>query len=99
MKPREIVDKLNELLREEEDIGETVIDCVVDTREEEGLPPFTPEELLAAEAECDENGKKSDEIWSKINDLRFEYEWQTGKRPIYVDGCIPYFREPCRWED
>ena len=42
MKPNEIIDELNNLLRELEDVGETIIDCVIDAREDEGLPPMTP---------------------------------------------------------
>jgi len=98
MKPYEIINALNELLHELDDLGETVIDCVIDAREEDGLPPFTPEELSAAEAECDRNGQKSDEIWDKINELRYEYQEQTGESPVYVDSCIPYFRDAYRWE-
>ena len=98
MKPSEIIDKLNKLLRELDDVGETFIDVVVDARADDGLLPLSPEELASAQAECDANADRANKIDEEIDSLRIDYMTETGKYPVYVDTCISYFREPFRWE-
>ena len=98
MKPFEIIDKLNVLLREQQDLGETFIDVLIDSRDDEGLPPLTADELATAQAKCDANAERANEIDEEISALKIDYMTETGKWPVYVDACIPYYREPWRFE-
>lgn len=86
----EIIDALNECATEIEDAGEWIIDCVIDRREEEGLPPFTPEELAAAEAECSRVGETVSAIEGRISDLCLDYLCLTGKYPHYDEAINRY---------
>lgn len=90
MTEREIIDALNECAAEIEDAGEWIIDCVIDQREEDGLPPFTPEELAAAEAECGRVGETVSAIEDRISDLRIDYFALTGKYPHYNEATSRY---------
>lgn len=90
MTEQEIVDALNECAAEIEDAGEWIIDCVIDARADEGLPPFTPEELEAATAECDRIGNKVQEIENRMDDLRLQYFELCGKGPHYYDATNRY---------
>ena len=95
---QEIIEELNNLCAEEEDIGETFIDVVIDAREDEGLPPFTPDELAKAKKTCDENADKMIALESREHELQNEYFLLTGKYPVLTDGIIPRYREPFEWE-
>lgn len=86
----EIIDALNECAAEIEDAGDWIIDCVIDMREEDGLPPFTPEELKRAEAECDKNAEKVSAIEEKMDALREDYFGLTGKYPHYYEATNRY---------
>ena len=79
----EIIDELNELAFERENTGDYILAVVVDSREDEGLPPFTPEELDAARKECDENCDKVNAIEKAMDKLLEEYRSITGKSPHY----------------
>ena len=79
----EIIDELNELAFERENVGEHILAVVVDSREDEGLPPFTPEELDAARKECDANCDKVTAIEKAMDELCEEYRSITGKSPYY----------------
>ena len=69
-----IIGEMNDLCAEKEEIeGYCYIDCVIDDREDEGLPPFTPEELKAAEEECDRRLADVMAIEEKIDKLDDEY--------------------------
>lgn len=94
----QIINELNDLLRELDDVGETIIDCIVDCRADEGLPPLTPEEYAAAEAECDANAERAEAIWDSIHALQGEYYELVGEYPIYIDSAIPSYREHFSWE-
>ena len=94
---QEIIDRLNELESARNDVGEYIIECVMDTREDEGLPPFTPEELKEAEEECDRNADILQRIEDEQHGLMEEYFLLTGKSPVRTDGIIPYYREPFPW--
>lgn len=94
----QIINELNDLLRELDDVGETIIDCVVDSREDNDLPPLTPEEYSAAAAECAANAEKAEAIWDRIHGLQDEYDNLVGEYPIYCDGAIPSFRDRFSWE-
>lgn len=87
----EIVEEMNDLLREQDDIGEYFLDVVIDSRADEGLPPLTPEELAAAEKECDENLRRDNEIEAKLDDLRDKYFELTGHYPFRRNGIIPQY--------
>lgn len=93
MKPNEIIDEMNDLLRELEDVGETIIDCVIDAREDEGLPPMTPEEYALAVEECDRNAEKANAIDQRISDLRIDYKTETGEWPHYIDFPISRYSQ------
>ena len=86
----EIIDRLNELAAEIEDLGDYIIDCVVDQREDEGLPPFTPEEYAEAAAECDRKADIVTAIEAQMDDLREDYYLLTGKLPHYYDATNRY---------
>lgn len=94
---QEIIGELNELSAEYDDIGETFIECVIDMREDEGLPPFTEEELSFAQALCDENAEKANHIDNKMAELMTEYFIITGKYPVSYGFPLRY-REPFSWE-
>ena len=96
MNAQQIIDRLNEISAELDDVGESIIDCVVDTRADDGLPPFTPEELAEAEAECNRNAETEVALWTENHCLQEDYFLLTGKYPrLYGDR----FREPFAWED
>ena len=95
---QEIIEQLNELCREYDDIGETFIDVVIDAREDEGLPPLTPKELVEVQKRCDENADKAIAVESKIHELQNEYFILTGKYPVMAGDMIRSFREPFSWE-
>lgn len=99
MSKSEIIDELNCLCRELDAVDCDIIEAVVDAREDEGLPPFTPEEYAEAEKQCDENGQLKESLWDKIHALCNEYNIMTGKWPVYKDGIIAGYREPYMWED
>ena len=90
MTEREIIDALNECAADKEDAGEWIIDCVIDQREEDGLPPFTPEELATAEAECDRIADIVIAISEKMESLRLDYILLTGKDPHYNEATNRY---------
>ena len=70
----EIIDEMNDLCADSEEIERyCYIDCIIDDREDEGLPPFTPEELKAAEEECDRRLAEVMAIEEKIDKLDYEY--------------------------
>lgn len=79
----EIIDALNECASEIEDAGEWNIEVVTDALEDEGLPPFTPEELAAATEECDRIFDKVKSISDRMDELQAEYRSITGKSPHY----------------
>ena len=90
MTEREIIDALNECAAEIEDAGEWIIDCVIDQREDDGLPPFTPEELAEAQAECDRVSEKVTALYDRIQELIGEYHILTGKIPYYYEATNRY---------
>lgn len=87
---RDIIDELNELCAEKENAGEYIIDCVVDQRADDGLPPFTPEELAAAEAECGRVLSVVKAIVEKIDALREKYYELDGKYPYFYEAIDRY---------
>jgi hypothetical protein len=89
-KAAEIIDRLNELAAEKEDLGYYIIECVVDQREDEGLPPFTPEELAEAAAECDRKADIVTAIEAQMDDLQEDYYLLTGKFPHYYEATNRY---------
>ena len=82
MKSHEIIKKLNELFTEKEEVGETEIECLIDYRTENGLPPFTPEELAEAEKTCKENRQRGEELINAMEDLCYKYHDLTGNWPV-----------------
>ena len=79
----EIIDELNDIERDIEYAGEYIIDVVIDMREDEGLPPFSPEELAAATAECDRIGDKVQALEDRQRELMQEY--------FDLVGCAPHY--------
>lgn len=81
----EIVRELNELREETANFdAPTFIDVVIDTREEQGLPPLTEEQLEALRAECDANADKLNDMEARMEDLKTEYLVLTGKYPTWT---------------
>ena len=74
---------INTSTAERENVGEHILAVVVDSREDEGLTPFTPEELDAVRKKCDENCDKVTAIEKAMDDLCEEYRSITGKSPHY----------------
>lgn len=90
MNERDIINALNECACEIENAGEYIIDCVIDQREADGIPPFTPGELDEAKAECDRIGEKVAAIEKKMQDLKTDYFMLTGKYPHYFEATNRY---------
>ena len=86
----EIIDALNECAAEIEDAGEYILECVIDIREDDGLPPFTPEELETAKADCDRIAEKVTALEAKMDDLRRQYFALEGKAPHYYEATNRY---------
>lgn len=86
-----IIDKLNQCAAEIEDAGETFIECVIDARADEGLPPFTAEELATAKAECDRNADTVTDLEAEMDSLRLDYFGITGSWPHYSDFTNRYY--------
>ena len=92
-----IIDDLNECAAEMEDAGEWNIECVIDQRADEGLPPFTPEELAKARADCDRVADIVQNLEQKMDDLLSAYYDIAGRPPYYSEIVNRYsidFR-PC----
>ena len=85
-----IIDELNQCRADMEDVGETFIDLVIDEREDEGLPPFTPVELEEAKRKCDEAADAANALDNRMEELREEYFDMTGKYPHYCSGIDRY---------
>lgn len=84
-------ERINDILRELEllsqefdELGPTFIRVVVDSREDDGLPPFTPEELAAAKAECDRNADEANRIEQRMDELQEEFFAITGRYPRWL---------------
>lgn len=86
----EIIDDMNDVLADIEDAGETFIDVLVDAREDEGLPPYTPEQIDILQKQCDENADKVTALEHRLDDLRYEYLDAFGKFPHYIAGWNRY---------
>lgn len=86
----EIIDALNECAAEIEDAGEYILECVIDIREDDGLPPFTPEELEHAKADCDRIAAKVTALEAKMDDLLRQYYALEGKSPHYYEATNRY---------
>ena len=87
---QEILDAMNDLEAELEDLGPTFIDLVIDSREDDGLPPLTPEELASAQSECDANADRATAIESAIDDLRLNFFELVGKFPHWSETVRRY---------
>lgn len=86
----EIVDRINEIRTEIDDAGETFIELVIDEREDNDLPPFTPDELEAAKKECDKAAEIVQALEREEIELHEEYYDLAGCSPHYyeVSGTV-----------
>lgn len=78
----EIVDRINEIKAEIEDAGDTFIELVIDVREDNNLPPFTPEELEATKKQCDKAAEIVQALETEERELIDEY--------YILAGCTPH---------